>query len=86
MKKKSHISSSGALNSIISLHRLTVVAVDPDVPSLDGETSHDVVFVGTSAGRVLKMVSMDQGGGPVLVEAVQVFPKEIPVRNVLIAR
>ena len=56
--------------------RLTVIAVDSAVASADG-THHDVIFVGTTRGRVLKLVnsarsSTDKEPLPVLIEALQV--------------
>lgn len=59
--------------------RLTVIAADPNVRSVD-RTVTDVLFVGTTNGRVLKMSSNTN----VLIEAFQVFPYHIPVRNLLV--
>ena len=56
--------------------RLTVIAVDPRVPALDKQQFHDVIFVGTTRGRVLKLVNSarnkDNQPLPVLVESLQV--------------
>ena len=55
--------------------RLTVIAVDPRVPA-GNQQFHDVIFVGTTRGRVLKLVnsarSKDTEPLPVLVESLQV--------------
>ena len=52
--------------------RLTIIAVDPRV-----KTHHDVIFVGTTRGRVLNLVNSARSGSdsqplPVLIEALQV--------------
>ena len=54
--------------------RLTMIAVDPGVGV---KTHHDVIFVGTTRGRVLKLVNSARSGSdveplPVLIEALQV--------------
>ena len=61
--------------------RLTVIAVDSGVPGVQEsglKTLHDVIFVGTTRGRVLKLVNSARHGSdmeplPVLVEALQVI-------------
>jgi len=74
--------------------RLTVIAVDSGVPGVQDSglnTHHDVIFVGTTRGRVLKLVNSARHGSdmeplPVLVEALQVFPYDVPVKNLLVVR
>ncbi|CAJ0573816.1 unnamed protein product, partial [Mesorhabditis spiculigera] len=61
---------------------LTQIAVLPGVTSVANE-GHDVIFVGTSDGKVLKLVS--NGGKTAIIEAVKVFPKGSPVVNLLTA-
>ena len=56
--------------------RLTVIAVDPGVPTIE-QSHHDVIFVGTTRGRVLKLVNSARNHNdaqplPVLIEALQV--------------
>ena len=54
--------------------RLTVVGVDAGVAAVNGG-SFDVIFVGTTAGRILKLVYPRDGRGQretVLVESIQV--------------
>jgi hypothetical protein len=69
--------------------RLTVIAVDSGVRSVDGEV-HDILFVGTTHGRVLKFANTISGSGkrsgsePALIESLQVFPYHVPVRNLLV--
>ena len=65
--------------------RLTTIAVDPDVMTADGRMV-DVLFVGTTRGRVLKMASFDNGGRPQtnLIEDLQLFPYHVAVNNILV--
>ena len=61
--------------------RLTVIAVDPAVPTIE-KSHHDVIFVGTTRGRVLKLVNSarnhpDAQPLPVLIEAIQVKWNEL---------
>jgi len=67
--------------------RLTTIAVDPSVPTSSGESA-DVLFVGTTRGRVLKLASYQIGGVPrtTLIEELQVFPLHVAVNNILIVR
>ena len=55
--------------------RLTMIAVDPQVETIDGEKV-DVLFVGTTTGRVLKVINRKSEGKAlqgVLVESMQVI-------------
>ena len=70
--------------------RLTVIAVDPQVRTPSG-AFYDVMFVGSTRGKILKIVSAfeERDAGkrfakrkPVIVEEIQVFPNHVPVRNV----
>ena len=63
--------------------RLTAIAVDPSVAAAGGETA-DLLFVGTTRGRVLKLAS--HRGRTHLVEELQVFPLHVAVNNLLVAR
>jgi len=67
--------------------RLTTIAVDPSVPTSSGESA-DVLFVGTTRGRVLKLASYQNEGVPktTLIEELQVFPLHVSVTNILIVR
>ena len=67
--------------------RLTTIAVDPSVPTSSGESA-DVLFVGTTRGRVLKLASYQIGGVPrtTLIEELQVFPLHVSVNNILVVR
>lgn len=70
--------------------RLTVVAVDPQIKTPSGE-SYDVIYAGSTDGKVLKIVSVFEekhvddklviAHKPVIVEEVLAFPNHIPVRN-----
>ena len=44
-------------------------------------TLHDILFVGTTHGRLLKLSSDSH----TLIEAIQVFPYHVPVRNILVS-
>ena len=63
--------------------RLTAIAVDPSVAAAGGETA-DLLFVGTTRGRVLKLAS--HRGRTHLVEELQVFPLHVAVNNLLVAK
>ena len=52
--------------------RLTVVGVDAGVKAVDGG-SYDVIFVGTTSGRILKLAYPKSGdANAILVESIQV--------------
>lgn len=71
--------------------RLTVVAVDPQIKTPSGE-SYDVIYAGTTDGKVLKIVSVFKekqvedkvviSHKPVVLEEIQAFPTHFPIRNV----
>ena len=68
--------------------RLTTVAVDPSVPTSNGQAV-DVLYIGTTRGRLLKMVShLSPNGEPktTLIEELQIFPLHVPVSNILVVR
>ena len=67
--------------------RLTTIAVDPSVPLPNGAVV-DVLFAGTTRGRVLKLVAFTEGeeARTELVEEMQVFPLHVAVNNLLISR
>jgi semaphorin 6 len=71
-----------------SLHeRLTAVAVDPGVktPGDDSADQYDVIYVGTTKGKVLKIISTHSIFGeytkPVIAEEIQVYPYHVAVNN-----
>ena len=67
-----------------SLHeRLTSIAVDANVTTADGDSVY-VLFVGTTRGRVLKLVARDDQ--TTLVEDMQVFPFHVAVNNIMVSR
>lgn len=67
--------------------RLTSIAVDPSVatPGDDSADEYDVIYVGTTRGKVLKIVSTHSVFGkhpkPVIAEEIQVFPYHVAVNN-----
>ncbi|XP_040572201.1 semaphorin-1A isoform X1 [Lepeophtheirus salmonis] len=59
--------------------RLTVIASDARVRDvLEPRNKFDVLFVGTTGGRVLKIVNS------VLIESMQIYPYHVPVRNLMV--
>ncbi|XP_059082313.1 semaphorin-1A-like [Tigriopus californicus] len=67
--------------------KFTVIAVDPQVSTPYGE-SYDVLFVGTTRGQVLKIITAKdlRKTEPVIIEDIQVFPHSIAVTNVQVVR
>lgn len=63
--------------------KFTVIAVDPQVPTPYGE-SYDILFVGTTRGQVLKIITAKSE--PVIIEDIQVFPHSVAVTNVQVVR
>jgi len=58
--------------------RFTVIAADPNV------NGRDVIFVGTTRGKVVKFVQSEEG--PIVIEEMQVFPYHVPVANLRVIR
>ena len=78
--------------------RLTVIAVDPEVRTpVDGKT-YDIMYVGTTRGKVLKVISVEDdrkfdlnkgqtsARKPVVIEEMQVFPYHVSVANVQVVK
>ena len=63
--------------------RLTAIAVDAAIKTTDGDLV-DVLYVGTTRGRVLKLVSHKQT--TTLIEEIQIFPLHVPVSNILVTQ
>ena len=67
--------------------RLTALTVDSGVgtPGDDNADQYDVLYVGTTKGKVLKIISTHSVFGkhrkPVIAEEIQVFPYHVPVQN-----
>jgi len=74
--------------------RLTKIAVDPRVRTPADDNTYDVMYVGTTRGKVLKVISIEDkerfdlrsgqtsARKPVVIEEMQVFPYHVPVANV----
>jgi len=69
--------------------RLTAIAVDPGVktPGDDNADQYDVLYVGTTKGKVLKVISAKTKFGqhnrkPIIAEEIQVFPFHVAVNNI----
>eukprot|EP00095_Tigriopus_kingsejongensis_P005690 maker-scaffold158_size296719-snap-gene-1.21 protein:Tk05690 transcript:maker-scaffold158_size296719-snap-gene-1.21-mRNA-1 annotation:"hypothetical protein DAPPUDRAFT_328717" len=70
--------------------RFTVIAVHPQVETPNGEL-YNVLFVGTTRGQVLKIVTVKnpldtKAPEPVVVEEIQVFDYSLPVANVQVVK
>ncbi|VDL64898.1 unnamed protein product, partial [Nippostrongylus brasiliensis] len=59
---------------------LTQIAVLPHVDSVNGQ-HYDIVYIGTSDGRVLKLI--ETVGNTTVIESITVFSRTIPVVNLL---
>ena len=84
--------------------RLSTIEVDPNIvfQHKDGKMKHssyDLIFVGTTTGRVLKFFynfsstsnhddKNNPGGSsrPMLIESIQIFDYSVPVRKILVHR
>ena len=75
------------INYFLLFFRLTAVSVDPGVktPGDDNADQYDVIYVGTTKGKVFKIVSSHSVFGkypkPVISEEIQVFPYHVAVKN-----
>ena len=66
------------------------MAVDPQVRTPDGHT-FDVLYVGTTKGRVLKIVNTaDPNGGlaqrPIFIEELIIYPSSVPLDKLKVVR
>lgn len=71
-------------------YRFTQIAVDPQIKTPGGK-AYDVLFIGTDNGKVMKAVNADSADtidrvSPVVIEDIQVFPPNVPVRNLKVVR
>merc|ERR1719188_1462849 len=69
------------------MSRFTAIAVDAQVKTTEGGKAYDVIFVGTTNGRVIKAInarSADSASGvaPVIIEELQVFSVDTPVKSI----
>jgi len=76
-----------------ALHeRLTAIAVDPNVrtPGDDNSEFYDVIYVGTTKGKVLKVISSRSVFGstikPIISEEIQVCTYHVPVTNLQVVK
>jgi len=73
--------------------RMTVIAVDPRLRTPSGQT-YDVIYVGTTRGKVIKFVSAIDINAlnpvdtakPVVIEEIQVFPYHVSVTNLQVVK
>lgn len=71
-------------------YRFTQIAVDPQVRTPGGK-AYDVLFIGTDSGKILKTVNAESADtidrvSPVVIEDIQVFPSNVPIRNLKVVR
>jgi semaphorin 6 len=71
-------------------YRFTQIAVDPQVKTPGGK-AYDVLFIGTDNGKVIKAVNAESADSatkvnPVVIEEIQVFPPNVPIRNLKVVR
>lgn len=71
-------------------YRFTQIAVDPQIKTPGGK-AYDVLFIGTDNGKVMKAINADSADtidrvSPVVIEDIQVFPPNVPVRNLKVVR
>lgn len=64
--------------------------MDPQIKTPGGK-AYDVLFIGTDNGKVMKAVNADSADTtervtPVVIEDIQVFPPNVPVRNLKVVR
>ncbi|CAI5439518.1 unnamed protein product [Caenorhabditis angaria] len=59
---------------------LTQITVLPRVNSVNGH-KYDIIFLGTSDGKILKMVEID--GNATIIQSSQIFSKSVPIVNLL---
>ncbi|XP_055619128.1 semaphorin-1A isoform X2 [Toxorhynchites rutilus septentrionalis] len=72
------------------LYRLSSITVDPQVKALDGST-HDIIFVGTNDGKVIKFVNILSSNTTdevktVVISETQAFPLGTKVNEMTISR
>jgi semaphorin 6 len=56
-----------------------------------GGKTYDVLFIGTDNGKVIKAVNAESADSatkvnPVVIEEIQVFPPNVPIRNLKVVR
>jgi semaphorin 6 len=75
--------------------RLTNIAVDSNVRTPADDKKYDVMYIGTTKGKVLKVINVEMGFDvrsrtskrkPVVIEEMQVFPYHVPVANVQVVQ
>ena len=75
--------------------RLTNIAVDSNVRTPADDKTYDVMYIGTTKGKVLKVINVEMGFDvrsrtskrkPVVIEEMQVFPYHVPVANVQVVQ
>lgn len=77
-----------SLTTVGAKHRLTAIAVDPQVPTISGNEAFDVIYVGTDDGRVIKFFNYEAGDvyKTVIISDVQVLPPGTRITELTISR
>lgn len=69
-------------------YKLTSVAVDSQVKALNGQ-SYDVIFVGTTNGKIIKFINIFENGKEPIVNVItesQVLPSGMPVKEITVSK
>ena len=78
------------MTTVGSKHRLTAIAVDPDVPLIYGKEPVDVIYVGTDDGRVIKYFNQETAASDsqkaVIVSDVQVLQPGTKITELIISK
>ncbi|KAG8232770.1 hypothetical protein J437_LFUL012909 [Ladona fulva] len=69
---------------------IVIRTIDPQIKTPGGK-AYDVLFIGTDNGKVIKAVNADSADttkhvNPVVIEEIQVFPPNVPIRNLKVVR
>ncbi|XP_073846394.1 semaphorin 1b [Musca autumnalis] len=83
------------LTKVHLLHRLTSIAVDPQVQALNGDF-YDVIYAGTDDGKITKFINIptatsgaafddDSNIKTVFISELQVLPQGVPVREMVVS-
>lgn len=79
-----------SLTTVGSKHRLTAIAVDPQVPTISGAEAVDIIYVGTDDGRVIKFFNQESGTGDgfktIIISDVQVLPPGTKITELSISK
>lgn len=78
-----------SLTTVGGKHRLTAIAVDPQVPTINRVEAVDIIYVGTEDGRVIKFFNQEtptDSFKTVIVSDVQVLPPGTKITELRISK